>query len=387
MPSDRLRRFAQLESETPCAALDIDVVEHAHDSYLTALAGRGRVQFAVKARPEPEVLAALLRRGAGMDVASTEEVRLALAAGCPPDRISHSNVIRDEREIAAAFALGVRMFCADSAAELARLSRCAPGASVLLRLVCAPPGAELPMTTRFGCDADEAVELAVLANGIGLDVAGLTWHVGSQQIDSAHWRIAVERAAGVWSAIHASGVTSLRVLDVGGGIPATYRRAVPSVADCVSTIFTAIDDHFGTTDIDVVFEPGRSLVAEAGITVARVKSVVERGGRVQVVADAGIWNAGLTECLLGDVEYPVEAVDHPVDAPDRPVVLRGPSCDPLDELRVGTPYRLPIALAPGDRLLIGSTGAYCATMAAPGFCGYPALPTHVLPARAREISR
>ncbi|WP_278265312.1 hypothetical protein [Nocardia sp. AG03] len=387
MPSDRLRRFARLESETPYAALDIDAVEHAHDRYRTALAGRGRVQFAVKARPEPQVLTALLRGGASLDVASTAEIHLALAAGCPPERISHSNVVRDEREIAEAFALGVRMFCADSAAELTRLGRHAPGASVLLRLVCAPRGAALSMTARFGCGADEAVELARLAEGMGLDMAGLTWHVGSQQTDPSQWRIAVERAAGVWTAIRAAGVSSLRVLDVGGGIPATYRRAVPSVADCVATIFAAIDDHFDATDLDVVFEPGRSLVAEAGITVARVKSVVERDGLVRVVLDAGIWNAGLIECLLGDVEYPVEALDHAADAPDRPVVLHGPSCDPLDELRVTTPYRLPVALAPGDRVLIGSTGAYCATMVTPDFCGYPAPPLHVLPARAMEVSR
>src|SRR5690606_28818291 len=131
------------------------------------------------------------------------------------------------------------------------------------------------------------VELARLAEGMGLDMAGLTWHVGSQQTDPSQWRIAVERAAGVWAAIRAAGVTSLRVLDVGGGIPATYRLAGPSVADCVATIFAAIDDHFDATDLDVVFEPGRSLVAEAGITVARVKSVVERDGLVRVVLDAG----------------------------------------------------------------------------------------------------
>lgn len=384
MPSDRLCRFARVERETPCAVLDLEMVEQAYDRYVAALGGRGRVQFAVKARPHGEVLAALVRRGASLDVASTAEVRLALAAGCAPERLSHSNVVRNEREIAEAFALGVRTFCADSAGELARLRRWAPGAQVLLRLACASAGADVPMTAQFGCDTVEAVELA---RGSGLAVAGLTWHVGSQQTDPAQWEVAIEQAARVWTALERAGVGSLRVLNVGGGMPATYRRVVPSIADCADTVFAAIDTHFGGRELDVVFEPGRGLVAAAGAVVAGVKSVVERGGLVHVVLDAGVWNAGLVECLLSGIEYPVDAIDHPADAPVRDVVLCGPSCDPLDELRVATPYRLPVALAPGDRLLIGSTGAYCATMTAADFCGYPALPVHVLPARAMEVSR
>ncbi|MFF2083725.1 hypothetical protein ACFVVM_08100 [Nocardia sp. NPDC058176] len=357
---------------------------HAYDRYLTALAGRGRVQFAVKARPEPQLLEALVRRGAGLDVASTNEIRAALAAECPPELLSHSNVFRHEREIAESFDLGVRVFCADSAAELTRLRRAAPGASVMLRLTCAPAGSELP---RFGCHATEAVALAQLADEIGLHVAGLTWHVGTQQTDPAQWRTAIEQAAAVWSAIRRAGIDGLRVLNVGGGVPARYRRDVPTVETCTATILAAVDDHFGPAEVDVVVEPGRSLVAEAGITVARVKSVLERGGGVAVVLDAGIWNAGLVECLLSGVEYPVHALDHPANAPDRPVRLCGPTCDPLDELRVATPYRLPVALAPGDRVLIGSTGAYCASTTATDFCGYPPLPNHVLPARAMEVSR
>lgn len=386
MPSDRLCRFARVERETPYAAFDVDVAVRAYGRYLTALAGRGRVQFAVKARPEPQLLEALVRRGAGLDVASTNEIRTALAAGCPPELLSHSNVFRTEREIGEAFDLGVRVFCADSAAELARLRRSAPGASVILRLTCARDGSELPTSARFGSHATEAVALAQMADAIGLKAAGLTWHVGTQQTDLTQWRTAVEQAASVWSAIHRAGVTTLRVLNVGGGVPARYRRAVPTVETCTATILSAVDDHFGPAELEVVVEPGRSLVAEAGITVARVKSVLDRGGEITVVLDAGIWNAGLVECLLSDMEYPVHALDHAVDAPDRPVRLCGPTCDPLDELRALIPYRLPVALAPGDRVLIGSTGAYCASTTASDFCGYPPLPNHVLSARAMEVS-
>ncbi|WP_336082798.1 ornithine decarboxylase [Nocardia sp. SSK8] len=387
MPSDRLCRFARIDRETPYAAFDLDAVEDAYDDYLTALDGRGRVQFAVKARPEPRLLAALVRRGASLDVASTAEIRLALQAGCPPERLSHSNIVRDEAEIAAAAELGVRLFTADSAAEITRLDRAAPGVSVLLRLACAPGGAQLPMSSRFGCGADEAVALADLAETVGLRVAGLTWQVGSQQTDPARWRSAIAHAARVWMILRAKGFRGLRILNVGGGMPASYRLPVPSIRECATVIRAAIGEHFGTEDLDVVVEPGRSLVAEAGITVTRVKAVLDRGERAHLVLDAGIWNAGLTECLVSGLEFPVHTLDHPAGAPTRPVVLCGPSCDPLDELRAENPYHLPVALAPGDRLLIGSTGAYCATMATTDFCGYPPVPQHTLTARLTEASR
>lgn len=388
MLSDRLRRFARINCETPYAVFDIEAAEQAYDRHLAAMAPFARVQFAVKARPEPLLLELLSRRGAWLDVSSTAEVRLALAVGCPADRLSHSNVFRSEAEIAAAFDLGVRMFTFDSAAQLARLRRCAPGSSVLLRLAVPTGDARLPMSARFGCAPTEAVELAVSAAGVGMDVAGLTWHSGSQQTDPTCWRTAIAEAARVWQDIAARGVHSLRVLNVGGGMPASYRDAAVREPEWATVITTAVRDCFGTESPDVVIEPGRGLVAEAGITVTTVKAVVERADQVFVALDVGIWSAGLTEGAFGALEYPVEVIDHPAGRPCRPVVLCGPTCDPQDELRAANPYLLPASLAPGDRLIIGSTGAYSATTMADGFCGYPRLPQHILtadPALALEV--
>ncbi|SNQ49828.1 conserved hypothetical protein [Frankia canadensis] len=137
--------------------------------------------------------------------------------------------------------------------------------------------------------------------------------------------------------------------------------------------------HFGATDLPhLVIEPGRGLVADAGVTVSRVRAVLPReDGVTYVVLDAGIWNAGLVE-TLGGIEYRVTAPDHPPDAPTRPVTLCGPTCDSLDRLIAREPYRLPRALTDGDRMAIWSTGAYATTLASVDFNGLPALALHTL---------
>ncbi|MGO4647596.1 ornithine decarboxylase [Nocardia sp. 2YAB30] len=382
MPSERLRRFVGIRRDTPYAVFDVEAAERAYDRHLAAMDGLARVQFAVKARPEPELLAALSRRGAGLDVASAEEVRQACAAGCPPERLSYGNVFRTVEEIVYAYERGVRTFCVDSQPEIARLGRHAPGASVLLRLACVSEGALLPMSHRFGCAVEEAVGLAEYAAGIGLDVAGLAWHVGSQQCDLGQWSSAVANAAQVWTAVRGAGIRSLRILNAGGGLPAPYRTHELSLEDCAATISAAIARHFGRQLPEVIIEPGRSLVADAGVTVSAVKTVVERGERTYVILDAGVWNAGLVEAISCDIDYPVSSLDHDPAAPHRPVILCGPTCDPLDEIRAATPYDLPVDLGAGDRLMIGSTGAYCMTLAAVGFCGYPPLRQYTLPGQS-----
>src|ERR1700761_5432532 len=134
----------------PCMVLDLDVVRDNYTSFAKALPDT-RVFYAVKANPAPEVLDLLARLGSCFDTASVVEIEQVLAAGATPERISFGNTIKKERDIARAFALGVRLYAVASEAEVEKIARAAPGAKVFCRLLCndANAGAEWPLSRKF----------------------------------------------------------------------------------------------------------------------------------------------------------------------------------------------------------------------------------------------
>ncbi|MCW5682650.1 MAG: ornithine decarboxylase, partial [Xanthobacteraceae bacterium] len=126
--TDRIRQFLRRNREDgPRLVVDIDVVRENYNAFAKALPDT-RVFYAVKANPAPEVLSLLASLGSCFDTASVAEIQMALAAGAPPDRVSYGNTIKKERDIARAFELGVRLFAVDSAAEVEKVARAAPGA-------------------------------------------------------------------------------------------------------------------------------------------------------------------------------------------------------------------------------------------------------------------
>src|SRR6202007_2920000 len=118
----------------PCLVVDLEVVRDNYQTFSTALPD-SRVFYAVKANPAPEVLSLLASMGSCFDCASVAEIQMALAAGAPADRISYGNTIKKERDIARAFALGIRLFSVDCAAEVEKVARAAPAAKVFCRIL------------------------------------------------------------------------------------------------------------------------------------------------------------------------------------------------------------------------------------------------------------
>jgi len=121
--------------------------------------------------------------------------------------------------LAQAYALGVRLFVVDSSGEVAKLADVAPGAAVLVRIVTSGSGSDWPLSRKYGCTVDEAVALLVAAGRHGLDPAGVSFHVGSQQRDPQAWGAPVASAAKVFAAVRAAGFHPW-LLDLGGGFPA-----------------------------------------------------------------------------------------------------------------------------------------------------------------------
>src|SRR5919197_1461977 len=142
----RIREFLKRrKDEGPCLVVDLDVVRENYLAFAKALPD-SKVFYAVKANPAPEILKLLTALGCCFDVASVNETHAALAAGATPDRISYGNTIKKEADIAAAFALGVRLFAVDCAAEVEKVARAAPAAKVFCRILYDCAGAEWPLS-------------------------------------------------------------------------------------------------------------------------------------------------------------------------------------------------------------------------------------------------
>jgi ornithine decarboxylase len=371
---DFLRRRREAgQDDGPCLVVDLDVVRENYQTFAKALPD-SRVFYAVKANPAPELLSLLAALGSCFDTASIAEIEMVLAAGATADRISFGNTIKKERDIARAFALGVRLFAVDCKAEVEKISRAAPGAKVFCRFLFGCAGAEWPLSRKFGCDPEMAVEVLDHAQKLGLEPCGVSFHVGSQQRRTAAWDEALKTAAAIFRASAERGM-NLTMVNLGGGFPTKYLREVPAVQSYGRSIFKALRKHFGNRIPETIIEPGRGMVGNAGVIEAEVVLVSKKSEQDQarwVYLDIGKFG-GLAETMDESIRYPIKT---PRDGGEvGPCVLAGPTCDSADVLYEKRPYDLPISLEIGDKVLIEGAGAYTATYAAVAFNGFAPLRT------------
>jgi ornithine decarboxylase len=375
--TERIDQFlAHVAPPTPCVVIDLDIVRVRYRA-LAALLPDARIHYAVKANPSAAVIAALAAEGASCDVASPGEIARCFAVGVPPERCCFGNTIKREPGIAAAFAKGIDLFAFDSPAELEKLARAAPGARVFCRIAEDTTGADWPLTRKFGCSPTLAAAMLLRARALGLRPLGVSFHVGSQQTRPGEWSRAVADAAQVFAHCARDGL-ELALVNLGGGLPAHYRMPVPPLADYIETIDDALTRHFGGARPELMIEPGRYMVADAGVLRAEVLLIARRGGaddRRWVYIDAGRYN-GLAETQGECIHY---RICTPRDGgATEAVVLAGPTCDSTDILYDRTDVELPLGLAIGDTIDFMSAGAYTASYASVEFNGFPPLATHCI---------
>lgn len=360
---------------TPCLVLDLAVVRERY-AELRGHLPEARVYYAVKANPDPAVLSALAALGSRFEVASPGELALLQRLGVHGRRVCYGNPVRKPAEVAAAWAAGVPRYVTDSSEDLEVLAERAPGARILVRVAVDEAGSITPFSGKFGCSPEEAARLLDLAGELGLDAAGLCFHVGSQQTRPRAWADAVAVAAEVAASVTAAGGPSasgpVRLLDLGGGFPVRYDNEVPAFTEYAAAIRGAIRRHFPGRAPELAVQPGRLLVAEAGVLHAEVLRVSHRhDGRRWVYLDVGRYG-GLAETEGEAIRYQL-ATPHD-GGPMAPAVLAGPTCDGDDLLYWD--IALPKALGPGDRVRLLAAGAYTASYASVGFNGLPPLPVH-----------
>jgi len=370
--TERIHEFLRRRTdEGPCLVVDLEVVRDNYRAFANALPDT-RVFYAVKANPSPEVLTLLAGLGSCFDTASISEIEMVLAAGAAPDRISYGNTIKKERDIARAFALGVRLFAVDCKAEVEKVARAAPGARVFCRFLFDCAGAEWPLSRKFGCDPTMAVDVLEHAHRLGLEAHGVSFHVGSQQRRTQAWDLALKSAAAIFRACSERGI-QLAMVNLGGGFPTRYLKEVPAVKTYGNSIFRALRKHFGNAIPETIIEPGRGMVGNAGIIEAEVVLVSKKNAADKirwVYLDIGKFG-GLAETMDESIRYPIRT---PRDGGEAgPCVLAGPTCDSMDVLYEKTPYELPVSLEIGDKVLIEGAGAYTTTYASVGFNGFAPL--------------
>jgi len=361
--------------EKPTLVVDLDVVAENYRTLARALPLAG-IFYAVKANPAPEILRALAALGSSFDAASWGEIELCLSLGISPHKISFGNTIKRTQDIAKAANAGVNVFAVDSREEIDKIATHAPGSEVFCRILMECAGADWPLSRKFGCAPSQAVGLLTHAREQGLSAVGLSFHVGSQQQDLSQWDKAIGLVADLFADAEKAGL-SLSLVNLGGGFAGVYRGNAPSSEEHSEAIMIAMRKHFtgriGRPLPRMIVEPGRGMVADAGVIEAEVVLVSRKGDgddRRWVYLDIGKFS-GLAETMDEAIKYRFET-NHD-DGPMGPVIIAGPTCDSVDVLYEKTHYELPLELACGDRIRILSTGAYTTTYSSVAFNGFPPL--------------
>jgi diaminopimelate decarboxylase len=375
---------------TPLFVYSRAMLEAAFRNFDAAFAGLPHlVCYALKANPNLAVLDVFARLGAGFDIVSGGELARVLAAGGDPARVVFSGVGKRADEMEAALAAGILCFNVESAAELERLAEVAARmgrrAPVSLRVNPHVDARTHPYiatglaTSKFGIAHDQALDLYRHAATLpSIAVTGIDCHIGSQITDLAALVEAATRVFDLADRIEAAGIP-LSHVDLGGGIGVRYRDEVPIAPAAYAA---AVRRAVGARRQRLLFEPGRALVADAGILVTRVEYLKRGGERNFAIVDAAMND--LMRPALYDAWHDLRPV-RPRDGPQETWEVVGPVCESADWLA----HERTLALADGDLLAIATAGAYAMSMSS----NYNSRPraaevlvegSRALPIRARE---
>ena len=322
--------------------------------------------YAIKANSNLAVLRVFAELGAGADVVSGGELRRALAAGTPAERIVFSGVGKTRDELDYAVASGIHQINVESVPELRRLGAvaAAAGSSVSVAIRINPDvdiGSHDGISTgrkgdKFGVAHEDAVAAYRLAADLpGVEPVGLAVHIGSKIEELGPSRLAFERLAGLVRELRSEGL-SVRRADLGGGLTVPYEDGDPAVSP--AEYAELVGAVFGNLDLELAFEPGRFLVAAGGVLVASVEYVKENSERPVFVLDAAMND--LIRPALYEAFHDVVPVREPGrNAIPAPANIVGPVCESTDTFAKARD--LP-PLGEGDLVVFKTAGAYGAVM-------------------------
>jgi ornithine decarboxylase len=317
---------------TPLVIVDHEVVRRNYATFRRHLP-KVQAYYAVKANPAPEIVRTLYKAGASFDVASLPEFLLVHEniAHLPArqrqdfiwDKIIYANPIKP-KETLQALDEYKPLITYDNLDELRKIKRYAPHAGLVLRLRVPNTGSMVELSSKFGCDTGEAVDLILEAFRIGLVVEGLSFHVGSQCTNFDNFVQALNIAAAIRQEALSRG-HEIKILDIGGGFPVPYDAHVKPLKELAKKINAEIDRLF-TRDIEILAEPGRFLVATAATAVARIIGKASRDGKTCYYIDDSVYHT-FSGIIFDHCQYRLKALK---GGDRRMSTVFGQTCDGMD---------------------------------------------------------
>ncbi|ANF56765.1 diaminopimelate decarboxylase [Halotalea alkalilenta] len=357
---------------TPCYVYSRAAFSEHFLAYEQALEGCPHlVCYALKANSNLAVIDLLARLGAGFDIVSLGELERVVAAGGDPAKVVFSGVAKRDDEMARALELGIKCFNVESLPELERLNACAARlglrAPVSLRVNPDVDAGTHPYIStglkdnKFGIAIGDAPAIYARAQALDhLEVVGVDCHIGSQLTELAPFMDALERLITLVERLAADGIR-LRHLDLGGGLGVDYNgETPPSPAHYICALRERLARSALTRELELIFEPGRSIAANAGVLLTRVEFLKPAETKHFAIIDAGMND--LIRPALYQAWMRIERVDQRDDGVARTRAaydIVGPVCESGDFLG----KQRELELAAGDLLAVGSAGAYAFTMA------------------------
>lgn len=350
---------------TPCFVYSRAMLEDRFAAYSKPLQNHDHlVCYAVKANSNLAVLNVLARMGAGFDIVSGGELARVLEAGGDPDKVIFSGVGKTIEEMQQALEAGIHCFNVESASELERLSAVADSmdrvARISLRVNPDVDAQTHPYIStglrdnKFGVAYEDAVAFYAMASKLpALEIAGVDCHIGSQLTSMAPLLDALDRMLALIDALGEAGIT-IKHLDMGGGLGVQYQQETPPEP---SELINAIIEKVGKRKLKLVFEPGRSICANAGVMLTKVEYLKETAHKNFAIID-GAMNDILRPALYQAVMNIIPVIKPPADRGVKTWDIVGPVCESADFLG----RQRDLALAQGDLLAVCSAGAYCFSM-------------------------
>jgi ornithine decarboxylase len=343
----------------PFLLVDTSIVRTKARRFKTAMP-RVAPHYAVKANPDPRVLKTLIEEGVGFEIASIAELDVLLGLGVPAAEIYYSNPMKSRAYLEYAAAKGVEWYVLDSVEELRKIHSVKADAKLYVRIEAPNVGSDWPLAGKFGIKSSEVDGIIAEAAQLGADLAGVTFHVGSQCRNPENWRVGIQHAKRVFRKMRLAGFMP-RLLNIGGGYPVRHVKPIPSIEKIAEVVNHAIRDI--PQSVRIMAEPGRYLVSDAGYFVCRVVGTATRGGKRWMYWDAGVFGGVIetTEGLLYDIM--TDRAGKPI-----PWCVAGPTCDSVDVCMRDEPF--PEDMQEGDYIYIANAGAYT-TAYASNFNGFP----------------
>jgi len=365
-----LKKLAR-EHGTPLFVVDHNELRRNYAAFKKYLP-RVQAYYAVKANPAPEIVRTLFKAGASFDVASLPELRVVCEniKDLPAkrrqqwiwDKIIYANPIKANETLAELDHYNP-LVTYDNAEEIRKIRKFAPNAGLALRLKVANTGAMVELSSKFGAAPGEAVDLILAAHKAGLTVEGLSFHVGSQTTNFENYVQAINLAADVFKEAVDRGYKKMNLLDIGGGFPAPYDASVKPFPELARIINHELNRLF-PKDVQILAEPGRFMVATAGIAISTIIGKAVRDGKLCYYVDDGVYHT-YSGVIFDHCHYSLRAFKK---GPTQICSVFGPTCDALDVVSMAE--ELPSNLELGDLLYSENIGAY-SQASSTHFNGFP----------------